>query len=292
MRWLKRIGGALMALVVALGLYAAWYVYRPRPAPQARTLFGGVHYERRIEDQPRPMVIHIVKVDLAEGASVEVSPAIEHPRFQTSARTTTEYLRASGVQLAVNAAFFYPCRSDGAFGFYPQSGDGVNALGHWAFQGRELSAARPDYDALAIDGAGHARIGRPSFDDRFSVSGAPVLVREGRAATPLRAFAKPGRPSPRTAVGVDRSGRLLWIVVVDGRQPRFSEGITLKELADLFVSLGAHAALNLDGGGSSTLVTRTPKGPRTLNTPIHRRHPPGRERPVANHLGVRSAKAN
>jgi exopolysaccharide biosynthesis protein len=57
---------------------------------------------------------------------------------------------------------------------------------------------------------------------------------------------------PRTAVGVTGDGRML-LVVVDGRQPGYSVGMTLKELADLMQSLGAQNAINLDGGGSSTM---------------------------------------
>ena len=75
--------------------------------------------------------------------------------------------------------------------------------------------------------------------------------------------------------------------VADGRQPNYSEGVTLGELADIIRQHGGHTALNLDGGGSSTIVVEGPDGhPRVLNSPIHGRVPPGVERPVANHLGV------
>ncbi|MCU1589229.1 MAG: PhosphodieSPTER glycosidase [Frankiales bacterium] len=57
---------------------------------------------------------------------------------------------------------------------------------------------------------------------------------------------------PRTAVGVTGDGRML-LVVVDGRQPGYSVGMTLQELADLMQSLGAINAINLDGGGSSAM---------------------------------------
>lgn len=57
---------------------------------------------------------------------------------------------------------------------------------------------------------------------------------------------------PRTAVGVTADDRLL-LVVVDGRQPGYSVGMTLRELADLMKSLGAQNAINLDGGGSTTM---------------------------------------
>ena len=57
---------------------------------------------------------------------------------------------------------------------------------------------------------------------------------------------------PRTAVGVIDDNHLVF-VVVDGRQSGYSEGVTLTELADIFVDLGAKTAYNLDGGGSSTM---------------------------------------
>ncbi len=57
---------------------------------------------------------------------------------------------------------------------------------------------------------------------------------------------------PRTAIGVTAEGHVL-IVVVDGRDPGYSRGATLPELADILVSLGATTAYNLDGGGSSEL---------------------------------------
>ncbi len=57
---------------------------------------------------------------------------------------------------------------------------------------------------------------------------------------------------PRTAIGVTADGHIL-IVVVDGRDPGYSRGVTLTELADIMVSLGATTAYNLDGGGSSEM---------------------------------------
>ena len=93
---------------------------------------------------------------------------------------------------------------------------------------------------------------------------------------------------PRTAIGIDQAGTTLTIVVVDGRQPGYSEGITMWELADLLVEYGVYYALNLDGGGSSTLVVEGPDGrPQVLNSPIGNRIP-GWERPVAVHLGLRA----
>ena len=85
---------------------------------------------------------------------------------------------------------------------------------------------------------------------------------------------------------MSRDERTLLIVVVDGRQPNYSDGVTLPELADMIIEYEGYNALNLDGGGSSTLVVEGTDGqPLQLGSAIHTRLPAS-ERPVANHLGV------
>ncbi len=61
---------------------------------------------------------------------------------------------------------------------------------------------------------------------------------------------------PRTAAGISKDENTLWLVVVDGRQPGFSVGMTLGELSDFLEAQGAFNAYNLDGGGSSTMVVK------------------------------------
>jgi exopolysaccharide biosynthesis protein len=60
---------------------------------------------------------------------------------------------------------------------------------------------------------------------------------------------------PRTAVGVRAEGSLVF-VTVDGRQPKKSVGMTVDELAGLMLELGCVDAINLDGGGSTTMVVK------------------------------------
>ncbi len=59
---------------------------------------------------------------------------------------------------------------------------------------------------------------------------------------------------PRTAVGYDRAKQTLIVIVIDGYQLGFSRGALQEELADLFIEFGAYTAMELDGGGSSTMV--------------------------------------
>lgn len=106
------------------------------------------------------------------------------------------------------------------------------------------------------------------------MGGNPAVVRAGTIADADGIGAYYER-NPRTAVGFTADGRAL-LLVVDGGQPGYSVGMTLRELAEVMVRLGAVEALNLDGGGSTIMVVN--------GQPVTR--PPGAERPVANALLV------
>ena len=62
-----------------------------------------------------------------------------------------------------------------------------------------------------------------------------------------------GAVHPRTAIGVNQTGRVMWLVVVDGRQAGYSEGMDLHQLAGVMRDLGCWHATNMDGGGSSVM---------------------------------------
>ena len=85
-----------------------------------------------------------------------------------------------------------------------------------------------------------------------ALGGNAILVRSGSVyQTPtIGAYRE-----PRTAVGIKRDGTIFFITV-DGRQNGYSAGISISDLARLMIDLGAYDALNLDGGGSSTFISR------------------------------------
>jgi exopolysaccharide biosynthesis protein len=87
---------------------------------------------------------------------------------------------------------------------------------------------------------------------------------------------------PRTAVGVIDENHLVF-VVVDGRQSGYSEGVTLTELADIMIDLGATTAYNLDGGGSSTMYFNG----EVINSPSN-----GGERATSDILYIADASAS
>ena len=98
------------------------------------------------------------------------------------------------------------------------------------------------------------------------VGGAGLLLLDGRIVTDWKVeqlaqtFAQTRHP--RTLVGTHADG-LIWLVTVDGRQPRLSAGMSLFELRALVQRLGLRNALNLDGGGSTTMWV----GGKIVNSP-------------------------
>ncbi len=102
---------------------------------------------------------------------------------------------------------------------------------------------------------------------RDALSGEPMLVRDGKLdEKSLDAFSSSELRHPRTAIGVNKAGDKVIVIVADGRRTS-SRGMTLYALGRTFVDLGAFSALNLDGGGSSTMflsghIVSSPSGGR------------------------------
>lgn len=276
--------GSIFAIVAAY----AWTNFHPQPRPVRETLFKGVEYERQVRNTPRPMVIHIVKVDLQQpGIGFLVTPGNPDQDLPLRARTTSQFLREFKVQLAINGDGFTPWHSNNIFDYYPHSGDPVGPIGMAASLGTIYSGLTDNEPVLYIARTNRARFNTPIGRVHNAISGNLMLVEQGRRATSLETL-----PQPRTAVALDKSGRRLIIVVIDGRQPRFSQGATLVELAEIILEQGGHFGMNLDGGGSTTLVKMGANGePVVLNSPIEHGIP-GRQRPVGNHLGIFAEKTN
>ncbi|QKW10477.1 phosphodiester glycosidase family protein [Streptomyces sp. NA04227] len=112
----------------------------------------------------------------------------------------------------------------------------------------------------------------------FAIGGFPVL-RDGEPLDGLNSTAS----APRAAAGFSADGKRLFLLALDG-SPQYRTGLTLTELAALMRKLGAEAAINLDGGGSSTLVARK-DGAGSVAV---RNHPAdgGVERLVSTGIGV------
>jgi hypothetical protein len=291
-RWRGLVYGALTLLFAAalpVSGVLFWYTHRDIPEPAQRTLYPGVEYTREIWTEPRPVIIHVVTIDLeTPGLEFLVTPYTPTDGRVLAGQRTADFLETHDLQVAVNGDFFDPWWDDGPWRYYPQTGDPVDVRGITASQGDVYTTGFVNNrsDTLYIEADNTMQIGQPGGEIYHAISGYTRLVRDG---IPLTFDVEPrnpyfSAPNPRTAVGIDEN--TLIIVVVDGRQINYSMGVTIEELAAIMARYGSDQALNLDGGGSSTLVIEGADGKAdVINSPIHNRIP-GRERPVANHLGV------
>jgi hypothetical protein len=287
-------------LVGSAGLFAGllaglFYGYRlatrPARAPVVRSLFQGVTYERHVRNQPRPLLFHVIQVDLtAPGIDFLVSPPQPTDKgLETSADTVPGFLARHQVQVAVNGSYFFPHQVRSPFNYYPHVGDGTNTMGVGISNGDRYSQAEAGWAALCIVSNRDIRITdrdcpantqQGIAGDIQFIKGAQ-LYQKGWVMLPENVVDQ----MPRTAIALNQHATKLWMVVVDGRQKGYSEGVTLAELADFLIGLGADQAINLDGGGSSTLAIEHQGQPQVLNAPFQARVPMNL-RPVANQLGL------
>ncbi|OEV13480.1 phosphodiester glycosidase family protein [Streptomyces nanshensis] len=163
-----------------------------------------------------------------------------------------------------------------------EPGDGPIPKGTTVLVGRDAAAGALDGldvgDRVSLEY--HVRTNGGGPAPRTAVGGRGLLVVDGE---PQDWEGKPNNEAaPRTAVGFSQDGSTMHVLSVDGRQAA-SGGVTLTELARMMRQLGAYNALNLDGGGSSTLLAREPgaQKPQLENEPSD-----GEEREVPNGLAL------
>jgi Phosphodiester glycosidase len=275
-----RIILAMSALSFAAGCITA-------PIPTSSTPVGytalrpGIAYRQIITPAPNPRV---TQVDLSKGHfALRLTRPDTTGGKEFRSLTTTSYTRETGAIIGVNAGFFGPV--------VDSEGVAMDAAGFVVANGVIASPALlPSQASTVVKAVVCFALKRVIIEDAQSC---PSDYREGLAAGPrlLRDDVDVADPAnltrhPRTALGISAAGDRVWLVVTDGRQTGYSEGATLSEMAELLKGLGAVNAINLDGGGSSALVYKdTAHGLRTLNRPIQS-GVPGKERPVATHIGV------
>ena len=286
----RKIGWALFASLILIGLclggYSLYAGGRPAPIPLKKKIFEGVTYRRIVRYSPHFMIAHVLVIDTrTKGIGLFVTPPDNSEGAPLNARTTSQFLQEFGVQIAVNGDGFTPWWSHGPMDYYPHVGDSVTPNGYAASSGtiyaRGLEDPMPE-PTMFISRRNSITFNKIPSRVLYAISGDRMLVLQGEPVPGLDT----SKVDPRTAVGVNANGRWLYLVVIDGRQPFYSEGATFAGLADLLIGLGADYAMSLDGGGSSTMVIQGTDGqPQILNSPIDN-YVPGRERPVANHFGI------
>jgi len=283
---LKWMWGLLFVLLILTGIYLFIADGRPAPVPVNEEIMAGVTYHRMVRYLPHSMVAHVLVIDTkTKKMQFLVTPRDEVEGGALKARTTSQFLDEYQLQVAINGDGFFPWWSRTPADYYPHTGDPVTPNGLTASEGEVYADGLQDIKpepTLYISRRNALTFNRQPDKIFQAISGDRMLILAGEIVPEL----DDSVIHPRTAIGINRNGRWLYLVVVDGRQPFYSTGATFQELAELLKDLGAHFAMALDGGGSSTMVIEGEDGkPVILNSPIDS-YIPGRERPVANHFGI------
>lgn len=269
-------------------IYTGFYLYgcinRPPRTLMALTIRSGMVYQRKIFDDPQRMVAHIVEIDLTTNDHMLFVKEPDRPGnpLPYLAQTTRGFAEQHQAVVAINASFFEPFRYGIPGIFYPRAGEPTVPLGLTTTNGRIETTSR--FKALCVlpKRVLIASTQCPA-DTVGAVSGNEQLIVSGRATRNRSTYSN--RSHPRTAIATNESGTVVWLIVIDGRQPFYSDGATIAQLTNIGTTLGAYNMINLDGGGSSSLVINMDGEPHVMNSPIHMRIP-GYERPVADHIGV------
>jgi hypothetical protein len=257
--------------------------------------YVGITYIDRTETSPRSVHMHIVQVDLAApGIRFKLSPPAGSR--ETVRQTTLDYLAQEEAQVAINAHFFLPFPSTDREAWLVGVASSEGRV-YSAFETPEQSFALVrNAPGLNIDRENHAAIvqrrlrqgfgGQGSDDGTLvlepvtlwtTVSGSAQIVTDGVKTLPAyldaqhaNAVLTPGGPgnfsnekswydvtAARTAIGLSRDGRTLTLFTVDVRGG--SEGMRVGEVADVLMKdYGVWNALNLDGGGSTSMAMEDP----------------------------------
>ena len=253
-----------------------------RPASIRQNLFKGVTYLYKDLSLPRKNRMHVMAVDLqTAGLQFLVTPSANLNGIMCT-RTVSKFLEEFGVNFAVNGDGFNYIDPTVEPTVTCSSGDRVKVNGFAASRGKIYSPKKTVEPTVYISSLNKVAVDGNQSSPFNAVTGDRVVVQNGVTVKNLAAAV----PAPRTAIGLNKAGRWLIFMVVDGRQAGFSEGVTFPELADLLISYGVYTGVNMDGGGSSTMVIKgVDAKARLLNSPIDQ-NIPGKQRSVANHLGL------
>lgn len=258
--------------------------------PRWRPIYEGIEYAELANDKPRDLVVQSMRIDTsAPGLELFTTPSNGDRPRETDGQTTRAFLEEHGLVVAINTHFFDPCCNR-------VPGEAKNLIGLSIAQGELVSphTGPGQRDVLVFEAGVHG----DSSVDAIMLTESQLDQLDG--FTPTHAIAGrtilddgqvvPGEDDfflarhPRTIVGLSEDYQTLFLVTIDGRQPGYSTGASLAEAAGIMLHLGAWRAINVDGGGSTTMVVRDPDGASQLvNSPSG-----GAERVVGSNLGFRA----
>lgn len=266
----------------------------------AQYIYPGIQHARLRVDNPRLMAINLVRVDLTnpyirfvatEADPMAGQPMPDCPRFtvRTRRQTTGEFMKycrrlpnegglGLPVLLAVNSCPWSPWESPFTHKFSDNMGLLVSG-------GRLVcpSNGRPGLVVTwdnKLEFRDFPKDAQMTSDMYIVLCGFQMVMRNDEIVV------KPSGKDlhPRTVWGLDKERKILYIMTIDGRQDGYSLGADLYECAQMMKYAGASDAINMDGGGSTTLVYWSPveNQPVLLNQPNKSNY----QRTVGASLGI------
>lgn len=198
---------------------------------------------------------------------------------QTTSQTTTQFLQTTGTQVAINTVPFNTCCSTTTA--QPETLDGL-AVSNGTLVAPD-QAGTADLLLTANNQASMVAGGSANLNGVYNAAGGFAFVlQNGTNVVNSGTATASTTPDPRTAVGLSQNDQFMYLVAVDGRQPGYSQGVTLAELGNLMKDLGSYDAIEMDGGGSTAVAIEGANGaPDLLNVPSG-----GGERYDGDNLGI------
>jgi hypothetical protein len=231
-----------------------------------------IQYSLKKSTDPIPNRIHVLRIDLASKKikpKVVLGPDPDGDGPAEVALTDPRKLASDSSVLAfVNTNPWDSFPNDKGKknrNWYP--GQPVDIHGLAGTQGKMRSTTAPGNTSVWFDAQSGVHFGHgPEDKPEEGTTGFQLILSKGKLTV-----GEGGPRHPRTSIGTDEKGEILWLVVVDGRQKGYSEGMNMHELANVMKDLGCWSATNMDGGGSSVMGLIDKDGKmKIMNSPSDR----------------------
>lgn len=235
------------------------------------------------KNKPRTLSIYFLQLDLKnddyELVTITSTLPVAADIFEGTLEKPEDLLIRNNALIGVNASAFQNPTNENDHIW--SEGKYVDICGLIIADKKVISPAEKSKTVFWIDEFGVPNIGIPENIEKIKLSVAGwicgQLIKNGKICVKQN-----GKCHPRTAIGFDKNREFVTMVVVDGRQEGYSEGVTLFELAEIMKSCGCFEAINLDGGGSSIMIANEEFLSKTINKPSDKTH-----RPIPVMIGIR-----
>ena len=232
----------------------------------------GINYTLKKSTEPIPNRIHVLRINLASKKikpKVALGPdpdgegpaevSLTDPRKLASNPSVLAFVNTNPWDSFPNA------NGRKNRNWYP--GQPVDIHGLAGTQGKMRSTTSPGNTSVWFNAQSGIHFGHgPEDKPEEATTGFQLILSKGKLTV-----GEGGPRHPRTSIGTDEKGEILWLVVVDGRQKSYSEGMNMHELATVMKNLGCWSATNMDGGGSSVMGLLAKDGKmKIMNSPSDR----------------------